>query len=76
MCQLYAIMWALSTYPKGLYQMEEFIQQIVYQAPAVGILLYLLLSRESRIKDLENRMDECLESKNDDNPHKYTYPPK
>jgi len=55
---------------------EKMIEMAITQAPFIALLLYLLDRREKRVDSVEKRLDECLDARKDDNPHKYTYPPK
>jgi len=50
-----------------VFDMDEFVQQVIYQMPVVVVLIYILQGREKRINDLEKSVSECLESKKTDN---------
>jgi len=55
---------------------EKIAEQVIVQFPVVMLMFYLFKGREERINTLEKRMDECLDARIEENPHKYTYPPK
>lgn len=41
---------------------EKMIEMVITQMPVVVVLFYILKGREDRIDELENRIDECLDS--------------
>lgn len=46
---------------------EKLLEMVITQMPVVVVLFYILKGREDRIDELENRIDECLDSTKDNN---------